>query len=146
MRSAILIFVAILAFATAPACAEGSSPQTRKISAICSSKATPVAKTDRLARRLKLTDPQKATLKDLTDASASADASAKQSLCADRADLSTMPGLVAYEEKLAETQLASLKAIEPKLQAFYDSLDAKQKKAFDTGGRIGGIFDWWGKK
>ena len=32
------------------------------------------------------------------------------------------------------------------LQAFYDSLDAKQKKAFDTGGRIGGIFDWWGKK
>jgi hypothetical protein len=146
MRSAILIFVAILAFATAPARAEGSSPQTRKISAICSSKATPVAKTDRLARRLKLTDPQKATLKDLTDASASADASAKQSLCADKADLSTMPGLVAYEEKLAETQLASLKAIEPKLQAFYDSLDAKQKKAFDTGGRIGGIFDWWGKK
>ena len=34
----------------------------------------------------------------------------------------------------------------PRLQAFYDSLDAKQKKAFDTGGRIGGIFDWWGKK
>jgi hypothetical protein len=41
---------------------------------------------------------------------------------------------------------AGLKAVEPKLQAFYDSLDAKQKKAFDTGGRIGGIFDWWGKK
>ena len=41
---------------------------------------------------------------------------------------------------------AGLKAVAPKLQAFYDSLDAKQKKAFDTGGRIGGIFDWWGKK
>jgi hypothetical protein len=27
-----------------------------------------------------------------------------------------------------------------------DSLDVKQKKAFDTGGRIGGIFDWLGKK
>ena len=38
------------------------------------------------------------------------------------------------------------KAVEPKLRAFYDSLDAKQKEAFDTGGRIGGIFDWWGKK
>ena len=37
-------------------------------------------------------------------------------------------------------------AVEPELQAFYDSLDAEQKKAFDTGGRIGGIFDWWGKK
>jgi hypothetical protein len=41
---------------------------------------------------------------------------------------------------------AGLKAVEPKLQEFYDSLDAKQKKAFDTGGRIGGIFDWWRKK
>jgi hypothetical protein len=41
---------------------------------------------------------------------------------------------------------SGLKAVEPKLQAFYDSLDAKQKKAFDTGGRIGALFDWWGKK
>ena len=39
-----------------------------------------------------------------------------------------------------------LKAVEPKLQAFYDNRDAKQKKAFDTGGRIGGIFDWSSKK
>jgi hypothetical protein len=36
---------------------------------------------------------------------------------------------------MADTRLAGLKAVEPKLQAFYDSLDAKQKKAFDTGGR-----------
>jgi len=50
---------------------------------------------------------------------------------------------MAFAEKMAETKLAGLKAVEPKLQAFYDSLDAKQKKAFDTGGRIGGIFDWW---
>jgi hypothetical protein len=25
-------------------------------------------------------------------------------------------------------------------------MTAKQKKAFDTGGRVGGMFDWWGKK
>jgi hypothetical protein len=37
----------------------------------------PVTDTDRLAGRPNLTDPQKAALKDLTDASASADASAK---------------------------------------------------------------------
>jgi hypothetical protein len=92
------------------------------------------------------TDSQKAALKDLTAASASADASAKKSLCADKSDLSTTPGRMAFAEKIAEIRLAGLKAIEPKLQAFYDSLDAKQKKAFDTGGRIGGIFDWWGKK
>jgi hypothetical protein len=38
-----------------------------------------------------------------------------------------------------------MNAIEPKLQAFYDTLDARQKRAFDTGGHIGGIFNWWGK-
>jgi hypothetical protein len=37
-----------------------------------------------------------------------------------------------FAEKMAETRLADLKAVEPKLQAFYDSLDVKQKKAFDT--------------
>jgi len=52
---------------------------------------------------------------------------------------------MAFAEKMAEIRLAGLKAVEPKLQAFYDGLDPKQKKAFDTGGRIGGIFDWWKK-
>src|SRR5262245_30624117 len=85
MRSAILIFVAILAFATTPARAQG---EARMIRAVCDSKATPVANTDRLARRLNLADPQKAMLKDLTDASASAGASAKKSLCAEKTDLS----------------------------------------------------------
>ena len=142
MRSAILFFLGILALATTPARAQGTWLETR----ICSSKATPAADTGRLAKRLNLTEPQKAALKDLSDASASADASAKASLCADKTDLSTTPGRMAFAEKMAETRLAGLKAVEPKLQAFYDSLDAKQKKAFDTGGRIGGIFDWWGKK
>ena len=145
MRSAILIFVAILAFATTPARAQGTWLETRMISATCSSEATPVANTNRLARRLNLTDPQKAALKDLTDASVSADASAKTSLY-DKPDFSTTPGRMEFAEKMAETRLAGLKEVEPKLQAFYDTLDAKQKKAFDTGGRIGGIFDWWAKK
>ena len=146
MRSAILIFLATLVFATTPACAQGTWLEMKMIGAICSSKATSPANSDRLARRLDLTDPQKAALKDLTDASASADAAAKTSLCADKPDLSTAPGRMAFAEKMADSRLAGLKAVEPKLQAFYDSLDAKQKKAFDTGGRIGGVFDWWGKK
>jgi len=146
VRSAILIFLAILGFATTPARAQGTWLETRMIKAICSSEATPAADTCRLSKRLNLTEPQKAALKDLSDASASADVSAKASLCADKTDLSTTLGRMAFAEKMAETKLAGLKAVEPKLQAFYDSLDAKQKKAFDTGGRIGGIFDWWGKK
>jgi hypothetical protein len=146
VRSTILIFLAFLASATTAARAQSTWLETRMIRAICSSKATPAANTDRLAKRLDLTDPQKAALKELTDASASANASAKTSLCADKPDLSTTPGRMAFAEKAAETRLSSLKAVEPKLQAFYDSLDAKQKKAFDTGGRIGGIFGWWSKK
>ena len=139
MRSALLIFATILAFATTPTHAQG-------IKAICSSKAASAANTDRLERRLNLTASQKATLKDLTDASTSADDSVKKTLCDDKTDRSTVPGRMAYAEKIAEARLAGMKAVGPKLQAFYDSLDAKQKKAFDTGGRIGGIFDWWGKK
>ena len=91
MRSAIPIFLAILAFATTPARAQGTWLETSMIRAICSSKATPAAS---LAKRLNLTDPQKAALKDLTDASASADASAKTSLCADKPDFSTTPGRI----------------------------------------------------
>ena len=146
MRSAILIFLAILVFAATPACAQRTWLEARMIGAICNGQATPADNTDRLAKRLNLTDSQKAALKDLADASASAAASTKTSLCADKPDLSTTPGRIAFAERVAETRLAGLKTIEPKLQAFYDSLDAKQKKAFNTGGRVGGIFDWWGKK
>ena len=142
MRSAFLVLLAILAFATTPARAQGTWLETRIYKAICSSKAKPAANIDRLARRLNLTDPQKEALRDLTEASSSALASTKTALCADKADLSTTPARMAFAKKIAETNLAGLKAVEPKLQAFYDSLDAKQKKAFDTGGRIGGMFDW----
>ena len=78
MRSAILFFLAILTFVTTPARAQGTWLERRMISSICSSEATPAANTDRLASRLNLTDPQKTALKDLTNASASADDSRAQ--------------------------------------------------------------------
>ena len=146
VRSTILIFLAILAFATTQARAQGTWLETRLIRAVCSSKEAQPADTGRLSKRLNLTDPQKAALKDLAEASAAAESTVKTSLCADKTDLSTTPGRIAFAEKMAEAKLAGLKAVEPKLQVFYDSLDEKQKKAFDTGGRIGGIFDWWRKK
>jgi hypothetical protein len=145
VRSAILIFLASLAFATTPARAQSAWLERDMVRAVCSREATPAAG-ERLARRLNLTDVQKSALKDMTDAFASANASAKKSLCTDKPDLSTTPGRMAFAEKMAEVRLDGLKAIEPKLQAFYDTLDARQKRAFDTGGRIGGIFNWWGKR
>ena len=145
MRSTLLILLTGLIFAATPARAQSTALEENLVRAICSRQATPAAG-ERLARRLNLTDPQKSALRDLTDAFASADASAKKSLCTDKPDLSTTPGRMAFAEKMAEIRLAGLRAIEPKLQAFYDALDARQKRAFDTGGRIGGIFNWWGKR
>ena len=144
MRSAILIFLASLALAPTPARAQSTALEGSMVSAFCSREAAPAAG-ERLARRLNLTDSQKSALREMTDAFASADASAKKSLCADKPDLSTMPGRMTFAEKVAEIRLAGLKAIEPRLQAFYDTLDARQKRAFDTGRRNGGIFSWWGK-
>ena len=144
VRLAILILLAILAFATTPARAQSAWLERDMVRAVCSREATPAAG-ERLARRLNLTDVQKSALKDMTDAFASANASAKKSLCTDKPDLSTTLGRMAFAERMAEIRLAGLKAIEPKLQAFYDTLDARQKRAFNTGGRIGGIFNWWGK-
>ena len=143
MRSAILIFLAVWALRRRRRALKAQSLEAGLIRSICSSKATPAANTDRLAKRLKLTDPQKAALKDLADASAYADASAQTSLCADKPDFSTTLGRMAFAEKMAEAKLAGLKAVEPKLQAFYDSLDAKRRKrstlagasaAYSTGG------------
>jgi len=113
VRSAILIFLAILAFAM-PAHAQGTWLETRLIRAVCGSKVTSPANTDRLAKRLNLTDTQKAAPKDLAEASASADATVQTSLCAEKPDFSTTPGRMAFAEKMAESKLAGLKAVEPK--------------------------------
>src|SRR5262249_15373503 len=145
MRSAILIFLASLAFAKRRARAQSAWLERDMVRAVCSREAAPAAG-ERLAGRLNLTDVQKSALRDMTDAFASANASAKKSLCTDKPDLSTTPGRMAFAERMAEIRLAGLKAIEPKLEAFYDTLNARQKRAFDTGGRIGGIFNWWGKR
>jgi LTXXQ motif family protein len=72
-------------------------------------------------------------------------ASAKTAMCGAKPDLSTAPGRLAFSESMMQAQLDGMKAVEPKLQAFYSSLDDKQKKAFDTGGRVGGLFGWLGR-
>ncbi len=107
--------------------------------------AAPGDDSDRLAKRLNLTDAQKATLKDFVDASAASYASAKTAMCGAKPDLSTAPGRLAFSESMMQAQLDGMKAVEPKLQAFYSSLDDKQKKAFDNGGRVGGLFGWLGR-
>jgi hypothetical protein len=73
VRSAILIFLASLAFATTPARAQSAWLERDMVRAVCSREAAPAAG-ERLASRLNLTDVQKSALKDMTDAFASANA------------------------------------------------------------------------
>jgi hypothetical protein len=132
-----------VALAATPAGAQNAWLASKMIEGICSGKTAPAGNLDRLAKRLNLTDAQKAALKDLQDASVASAASAKTALCDAKPDLTTAPGRLAFSEKTTQAQLDGLKAIEPKLQAFYASLDDKQKQAFDTGGWVGACSDGW---
>ena len=144
MRSLLVAALAVVAVTAAtPANAQNAWLASKMIEGLCSGKAAPGDNLDRLAKRLNLTDAQKAALKDLQDASAASAASAKTALCGAKPDLATAPGRLAFSEKMTEAQLDGIRAIEPKLQAFYASLDDKQKHAFDTGGRVGGFFGRW---
>ena len=52
------------------------------------------------------------------------------------------PEPAGVQRKITQAQLDGMKAIEPKLQAFYASLDDKQKRSIDAGSRVGGLFGW----
>ena len=145
MRFVVLATLTGLAVLATPANAQNAWLASKMIEGMCGAKAAPSDNLDRLAKRLNLTDAQKAALKDLEDASAASAASAKTALCDAKPDLATAPGRLAFTEKVTQTQLDGMKAVEPKLQAFYMSLDDKQKHAFDTGGRVGGLFGWLGR-
>jgi LTXXQ motif family protein len=147
MRSLVLAALALagLALAAPQAQAQNAWLASRMIEGMCNSKAAPGDESDRLAKRLNLTDAQKAALKDFVDASAASFASTKAAVCGEKPDLATAPGRLAFSERMMQAQLDGMKAIEPKLQAFYDTLDDKQKHAFDTGGRVGGLFGWLGR-
>jgi hypothetical protein len=144
MRSLVVggLALASLAAAAPQAQAQSAWLASKVFEGMCSSKAAPGDDSDRLAKRLNLTDPQKAALKDFVDASLTSYTSTKAAVCETKPDLATAPGRLVFNEKMMQAQLDGLKAIEPKLQAFYDTLDDKQKHAFDTGGRVGGLFGW----
>jgi hypothetical protein len=56
---------------------------------------------------------------------------AKLKLCANKPDLSSFEARLNFGQTFLEPRLIALKAENPKLIAFYNSLDAKQKEKFD---------------
>ena len=96
---------------------------------------------DRLAGRLNLTDAEKVTFKDLEDTVTKALTDAK-AMCAQKPDIATVTGRLDFAATSTEARLTAIKAIQPKLDAFYASLDDGQKKILDGFGahhRHGGM-------
>lgn len=86
---------------------------------------------DWLAERLNLNDTQKAALKEFHDARAKALADSKAKLCANKPDLSSFEARLVFGQTFHEARLEALKLENPKLIAFYNSLDDRQKKKFE---------------
>ncbi len=84
-----------------------------------------------ISKSLLLSDDQKKTLKDYQDTLAKSIAAARSQLCDNKPDLSSFEAGLAFREKMLEEQLATVKAVNPKLVAFYDGLNAEQKAKFD---------------
>ena len=132
--SALVIASAILASGLGPAQAEQDEGRGSVYDRIC---AAPTEHghhhkmAERLAKDLKLTDAQKATYKEFVDARTKAVDDTKATLCATKPDLSTFESRLTFHQNMLEARLAALKVENPKLLAFYKSLDADQKEKFD---------------
>jgi len=137
------LFIALALGCAAPAfAAEDAYKNQSWLEDICSERADSAktaeldqARADRLAERLKLTDKQKVAYKDFEATRAKIRADHKASLCTNKPDLSTLAKRLAFTQRLFEDRVADMKAITPKLLAFYDSLDKTQQAGFDGSAR-----------
>ena len=86
---------------------------------------------ERLARRLNLTDQQKPALQALQEAVAKAKGDAKAVLCGSPPDLSSLPARLAFVQKRLQARLDGMKAVQPKLEAFYTALNGEQQAEFN---------------
>ena len=85
----------------------------------------------RLAERLKLSDAQKAAYDEFQQARLKSIDDTKSRLCAKEPDLSSFEERLNFRQTFLEARLDAMKAENPKLIAFYNSLDDKQKRKFD---------------
>lgn len=95
---------------------------------------------DGVTMRLNLTDAQKPALADLRATALRVGGEAKK-LCANRPDLTTVPGRLAAAQQGLALANGALGELKPKIEAFYATLNDEQKKTFDQmgPGRRGGM-------
>jgi hypothetical protein len=128
--SALVLAIAALSAAFGPARA-GSS----EIERVCAPRPDQAERegkfADRLAEHLHLSDPQKSAYKAFQEARVKSVGEATTRLCAKKPDVTTFEGRLAFHQAFLEDRLEAVKAENPKLIAFYNSLDAEQKVKFD---------------
>jgi hypothetical protein len=86
---------------------------------------------DFLSRRLNLNDVQKTAFKEFQAAREKAVETATTRLCAKKPDLSSFEARLEFHQAFLEDRLEAVKSENPKLIAFYKSLDAEQKAKFE---------------
>jgi hypothetical protein len=86
---------------------------------------------EHLTKHLLLNDAQQAAFKEFQVARDKAVEAAKTRLCGSKPDLSSFEGHLILHQTFLEDRLEALKAENPKLIAFYNSLDAEQKAKFE---------------
>ncbi len=138
MRKLKLVFFAVALAALTPRLAlalETEPHPTRSVEHFCSEETGKIERegkmSEALAKHLKLNDAQKALLKDFEDARAHAFDAAKKRICGEKPDLSSFEARLNYHQRFLEDRLEMVKTENPKLIAFYNSLDAVQKAQFD---------------
>jgi Spy/CpxP family protein refolding chaperone len=129
--STLIVAAAAFAVTLGPAAAQnGRAPFER----LCAERGGPTHHpelADRLAEHLDLNDAQKAAFREFHEARRKSIEDTKATLCANKPDLSTFEARLVFGQTFLEARLNALKAENPKLIAFYNSLDARQKAKFD---------------
>lgn len=86
---------------------------------------------ERLIAQLKLTAAQQAAYNDFQESRLKSVNDAKAKLCAKEPDLSSFEERLNFSQGFMEARLEAMRAENPKLIAFYNTLDDKQKSKFD---------------
>ena len=133
LKVSVLIIAAAALAATAGSAAAGHGDRA-PFERVCEDRGGPSHHpelADRLAQHLDLNDAQKAAFKEFHEARRRSIEDAKATLCANKPDLSSFEARLNFSQTFLETRLTALKAENPKLIAFYNSLDTRQKAKFD---------------
>jgi peptidoglycan hydrolase CwlO-like protein len=134
--SAPVVALAIFVASVCQASAAQGGHQGRLFERVCAKSSNDGSRHDKIAARLaetlNLNDTQKAAYKAFQDERVKSIDGMKSKLCAKEPDLTSFEERLSFRQNVLEARLAAMQAENPKLIAFYNSLDDKQKGKFDS--------------